>query len=363
MAFDNTRNELYEAAIRRFVTPDSVVLDLGSGLGVHALMAARAGAKRVFMVEPENVVHCAKEIATHNGYGDRVEAFQGCIEEIELPEKVDVIISVFTGNLLYSEDLLPSLFYARDKWLKPGGTLIPDSAELMLAPVSIAKTFEDSVAVWSTPHRGFDYSPLRRYAANGFLSDRSKGVEGELLAPAQPIAVADFYSANDTKLDASVTFNIEKAGTCHGLHAWIRIHVGDEWAATGPIKAPMHWTPTTFTLDPPLKLSAGEALDTRVRRPAYGEWVWTVQSNAGKAQRSTFLAAPILPSSLQALSENGVATLSERGQAAKFVINKLDGKTSNAQIVAAVHTNFPKQFSSAAQAKQFVTGLVGRFGA
>jgi hypothetical protein len=368
MAFDDVRNEFYEAAIKKIVTPDSVVLDLGSGLGVHALMAARAGARRVFMVEPENVVHCAKEIAKHNGYGDRVEAFQGRIEEVELPEKVDVIISVFTGNLLYSEDLLPSLYYARDKWLKPGGKLIPDAAELMLAPISLEKTFEENVAVWSTPHRGFDYSPLRRYAANGFLSDRKKDVSGELLAPGQVIASADFYTASDTNLDATATFQIEKAGTCHGLHAWIRIHLGDEWAATGPVHAPMHWTPTTFTLDPPTLLAPGESLRARVRRPPFGEWTWSTEVNDSsdrakeRMQRSTFLSMPILPSSLKAISEVGMPSVSEKGRAAQFVLTQLNGETPNGETIKRLRENFPSVFFSDASAKEFVTSLAARFG-
>lgn len=370
MAFDNVRNEFYEAAIKKVVTTDSVVLDLGSGLGIHALMAARAGARRVFMVEPENVIHCAMEVAKHNGYGDRIKAFQGRIEEVELPEKVDVIISVFTGNLLYSEDLLPSLFFARDKWLRPGGTLIPDAAELMLAPVSIETTFEQNVAVWSIPHRGFDYSPLRRYAANGLLSDRRKEVSGELLAPAQVIATADFYAASRTDLDTKATFEIETGGLCHGLHAWIRIHLDEQRASTGPILTPMHWTPTTFTLDPPVSLSSGQRLHVSLHRPAFGEWTWTVQidaqptqsvQRAQRVQRSTFLAEPILPSSLTTISEGGTPTLSDKGLAAKHALDNFDGKTSNSEIIAALSARFSGLFASTAQAKDFVVALARRF--
>jgi len=174
MAFDETRNRAYEAAIQRVVTRDSVVLDLGAGLGIHGLMAARAGARRVFLIEPESVVHSALDVARRNGFGDRIEAFQGRLEDVTLPEKVDVIISVFTGNLLYSEDLLPSLYLARDRWLKPGGHLIPDRAELMLAPVAAGKLHAEEIQVWSEPHRGYDYSSLRGYAGNSMLSLRGE---------------------------------------------------------------------------------------------------------------------------------------------------------------------------------------------
>jgi predicted RNA methylase len=135
MMLDSVRNEAYFQAIKSAVKPDSVVLDLGAGLGIHGLMAAKLGAKKVYLVEPEDVIHIAKRLAAANGLEDRVECIQGRIEDVTLPEKVDIIISVFTGNFLLMEDLLPSLFHARDLWLKPGGTLIPDSAVMQAVPI------------------------------------------------------------------------------------------------------------------------------------------------------------------------------------------------------------------------------------
>ncbi|MEE4236564.1 MAG: 50S ribosomal protein L11 methyltransferase, partial [Anderseniella sp.] len=77
MVFDDFRNALYAQAIRKCVTSDSVVLDLGAGLGIHGLIAADAGAKRVYLVEPEPVVQIAKEIARANGLADRIVVLEG----------------------------------------------------------------------------------------------------------------------------------------------------------------------------------------------------------------------------------------------------------------------------------------------
>ena len=93
-------------------------MDAGCGLGIHGLMAAKAGARKVYLVDPSPVVHLAKQVATDNQL-DNVVCIQSSIEELELDEPVDLIVSVFTGNFLLTEDLLPSLFLARDKWLKP----------------------------------------------------------------------------------------------------------------------------------------------------------------------------------------------------------------------------------------------------
>ncbi len=65
-------NEAYAAALKAVITPESVVLDLGAGLGIHGLLAAQLGAKRVYLVEPEDIIAVTQEIAQADGYGDRV---------------------------------------------------------------------------------------------------------------------------------------------------------------------------------------------------------------------------------------------------------------------------------------------------
>lgn len=65
----------------------------------------------------------AKKLIEANGVGDRVEVLQGYMEKLELPEKVDIIISEWMGYFLLRESMLDSVLYARDKWLKPGGAL------------------------------------------------------------------------------------------------------------------------------------------------------------------------------------------------------------------------------------------------
>ena len=46
MFFDRARNDAYFKALQTVITPDSVVLDLGAGMGVHGLLAAKLGAKK-----------------------------------------------------------------------------------------------------------------------------------------------------------------------------------------------------------------------------------------------------------------------------------------------------------------------------
>jgi predicted RNA methylase len=124
-------------------------LDLDAGLGIPGFIAAELGPRRVFMVEPAAVIEVTRQAVQASAYADRIECFRGVIEELKLPEPVDVILSVFTGNFLLTEDLLPSLFHARDRWLKPGGFLLPDAAVMAMVPVSAPEYYQDQLACWA----------------------------------------------------------------------------------------------------------------------------------------------------------------------------------------------------------------------
>lgn len=363
MVFDETRNRAYARAIERVVTPESIVLDLGCGLGIHGLMAARAGARKVFLVDSEVVVHFALEVAQRNGLGERVQAVQGRIEDIELPERVDVIISVFTGNMLYMEDLLPSLFHARDRWLKPGGVLIPDAAQLLVAPVDAASFHDEWVGAWSRQHLGFDFSHLRRFAANRFhAGPREQYRDWPLLAAPQALVEADLTRATDTVLDHSVDFPITRAGSCSGVLGWIRLHLGGDWVGTGPHDPPLHWTPQLMPLDPPWVLAVGDTLGFSLRRPPWGDWTWMF-TLGGQAQRhSTFLGQALRASDLRALALDHQPQRNAQGTVLLEALSLMGGTHARAEIAATLLARHPRQFTDLRQAQSFVEGLVRSYG-
>ncbi len=61
--------------MRRTVTPGSVVLDIGSGTGIWAIVAAKLGAKKVVAIDmDELLIGVIKMLAAEHGVADRVEA-------------------------------------------------------------------------------------------------------------------------------------------------------------------------------------------------------------------------------------------------------------------------------------------------
>ena len=113
---------------------DKIVMDIGAGTGILSIFAAKAGAKHVYAIEFAEIAIFAKEIIKQNGLEDKITVIKGKMEEIELPvDKVDIIISEWMGYFLLYESMLDSVFYARDKYLRKGGKMLPDRAELYIA--------------------------------------------------------------------------------------------------------------------------------------------------------------------------------------------------------------------------------------
>ncbi len=71
-----------------------------------------------------------------------IKVIQGTIETVQLPEKVDIIISEWMGYFLLRESMLDSVLTARDKWLKPGGSLFPSHARMFFAPIRSGQTVQ-----------------------------------------------------------------------------------------------------------------------------------------------------------------------------------------------------------------------------
>lgn len=68
---------------------------------------------------------------------------KGKVEEVDIGvEKVDVIISEWMGYCLFYESMLPSVLFARDKYLADGGVVLPDRTPLFIHVRTFAGRFE-----------------------------------------------------------------------------------------------------------------------------------------------------------------------------------------------------------------------------
>ena len=138
MLMDDVRMRAYHNAImqNKSLFEGKVVLDVGTGSGVLAIWAAQAGAAKVYAVEYTDMAVHARKMVEQNGVSDIVEVIQSSVEDLELPCKVDIIVSEWMGYYLLRESMLDSVIRARNKWMKPEGSMFPSHATMYWAAIS-----------------------------------------------------------------------------------------------------------------------------------------------------------------------------------------------------------------------------------
>eukprot|EP00727_Mastigamoeba_balamuthi_P013190 m51a1_g8494 putative s-adenosylmethionine-dependent methyltransferase superfamily domain-containing protein (525) ;mRNA; r:27525-29591 len=141
------------------------VADVGAGTGVLSIMAARAGASKVFGIEASQAADLAEKVIADNGETAKIELVRGAAEEVQLPTKVDVIVSEWMGYCLLYENMLESVLAFRDKWLAPGGCVQPSHAVMWASAIERpAGAHESRAQFFSSNDYGIDFSSLRPLA-------------------------------------------------------------------------------------------------------------------------------------------------------------------------------------------------------
>ena len=166
MIGDTIRMRAYTQALRDAVKPGSVVLDIGTGTGIFAMLAAQFGARRVYAIEPADAIQVAREIAAASGCADRIEFIQDISTKVSLPERADVIVSDLRGVLPLYERHIPSIVDARERFLAPEGRLIPLRDDLGAAVVESPARYDAprSLGV-TTPRAGHGArTPVRHHS-------------------------------------------------------------------------------------------------------------------------------------------------------------------------------------------------------
>lgn len=136
MLSDTVRVQAYHRGIRSNVRAGDVVVDLGTGTGLLAFMASRAGAKKVYAVEHSDFIEVAREIGRHNGFTN-IEFVQANSREFTPPEPVDIVLHEQMGDELFNENMVENLLDVRDRFLRPGGRILPSRFRLFIEPVTL----------------------------------------------------------------------------------------------------------------------------------------------------------------------------------------------------------------------------------
>lgn len=370
MLADEERTRRLEQAILETVKPGHVVLDLGCGTGVLSCFACRAGARRVYAIEATPVIALARQVCHANGFTDQVAFINAMSIQAGLPEPADVIVTETIGNLGLDEGILGWVLDARSRFLKPGGTLIPRSIELMVSLVESPDAYR-GVGGWEELPYGLIFSAARRLAAN---NPRWVDIAPEALL-GQPAALGriDLAAIDGDRFSGQATVTAARSGVCHGLGAWFDATLTDSVKLSNapPLVTPS-WHQALLPLEQPLEVHAGDVLEVELRAEANGAfWQWSVQprvadSNHRSQQRrtsqSTFAGQFLSMAEMRRGADGYIPQLTDEGKVRRYILGCMDGSRSVEDIAARVENEFPGLFPHPRYAYDLVRKLSKAYG-
>ena len=275
MLADAGRTGPYVEALRRLVRPDSVVLDLGCGPGLFALLACKFGARRVYAVEPDDTINLARDAAAANGFADRIEFFPALSTEVSLPERATIIISDLRGVLPWFQQHIPSIIDARVRLLAAGGVLIPRRDVLWAAVVEAADEYKKLLAPWQDRRFDLDLSAGVSKITNTWRKTRIKS--DELLTEPVCWARLDYREVASPDVRAEISWRIARTGTAHGVAVWFDTELTDEVGFSNrPGEQEKIYGQGFFPFSRPVAVREGERVNVKLRADlVQGDYVWS----------------------------------------------------------------------------------------
>jgi hypothetical protein len=153
-------------AVRATVRTGDVVVDLGAGTGILGLAALRAGAARVYAIEASAMAGVVRRVAALNGVADQMTVIRGWSQDVELPERADVVVSELVGDEPLAEGVLAITADAARRFLKPKGRMVPSGLQVLATPMQLPRAVREEAVIGNARVRrwqqwyGFDFSPL-----------------------------------------------------------------------------------------------------------------------------------------------------------------------------------------------------------
>lgn len=231
MLNDTRRNDAFEAAITKAIAergPDAHVLDIGTGSGLLAMMAARAGANHVVTCEVVPVIAAtAKEIVSQNGFSDRIVVVNKSSSELvvgqDIGRRVDILVSEILSSDLLAEDVLPTFEDAHKRLVNDDAIIIPRSATavacLVESEILDKYAFVDKVS-------GFDVSGFASLAPNK-LPVHGTMTEWKRLSRDIDLQVIDLTGTIHSEDYRVIDIPVVSSGMAAGMVQWLKIDLAE----------------------------------------------------------------------------------------------------------------------------------------
>lgn len=277
MMNDPHRNDAYQKALARAIQPATRVLEIGTGGGLLALMAARCGAQSVTTCETvAPIADTARKIVSANGYDDRIAVVAKHSTALEIgvdmAEKADLMISEILSNEFLYEGVVPSLTDAQRRLLKPGGQIIPAAGS-----INVALLGGEGVAPYLRVDEicGFDMRAFNTIVSRKKIIP-AKYFEGKLLSDGACAFTFDFTAADRISADTkTLRIPVRSSGLCYGIVQWFHLQMDEEveFENHPGIETPAtSWTYPVYLFDQPIQIESGQVAVVTATHDRMAPW-------------------------------------------------------------------------------------------
>jgi protein arginine N-methyltransferase 1 len=354
MIADQLRISAYTEALRHTVKPGMVVLDIGTGTGILALLACQCGARHVYAIDSNPAIWLAKEIAAANGYAQSITFIEDLSTNITLPEHADVLVCDLHGVLPLFQTLIPSVADARRRLLASNATLIPHHETLWVALIQAPELYAKSVAPWHENPYNLDLRPALSLLVN--TPRKATLTPDQLLAPPQIWLTLDYATVEVPSTSNTLQWMADYTGTAHGFAIWFDSTLADGITlSNGPrpleVARPIYGS-LFFPWCEPVVIQPGDHISLTIHANFVGEdyiWHWQTEIQRGAITKARFAQSTLFsnPLSLKALhkrAENFIPDLGEEGQIDLLILDAMLRRIPLGDIARQLATQFPHRF-------------------
>jgi type II protein arginine methyltransferase len=274
LVHDAARAEAYDRAIRRAVQPGMLVLDIGTGSGLLAMLAARAGAAQVVACEQDPVLALvARENVRRNRLADRVTIVAKHSKALavgdDLPRRADLLVSEIVSDQLLGEGVLDAVERARADLLTDAAPTIPLDGQILVALAEGDLGRRAPVGEVAGLDLSF-FNVLR----GSRQTEPPPGLA--TMSPAQPILSFDFSGRDHEKAGrGECVLKAERYGRCIGLLQSMRLRLDEAVSlSTETLWPGAAWGRHVFCFPEPTTLAAGDEVRARAVYSSDGLLVW-----------------------------------------------------------------------------------------
>ena len=266
MLNDERRNAAFEKVLTTAITSDTVVFDIGSGTGLLAMMAARAGAKETVtceMVAP--LAELTRDIVERNGLADRIvtigQKSTSVVIGNQMKRKANLLVTETVDCGLLGEGIVSSIAHAKANLLTDDARIVPCGATVYAMVVESPRLRNLNSARTAG---GFDVSLINRYATAQYFPVRLSAFD--YLPLTDPFEVFYFDFANGTIVpeQKTITVRATRDGVGHCIIFWFNMDLDEETSISNEPGSTTHWEQALQCLEREVLTRAGETLAIKV---------------------------------------------------------------------------------------------------